>query len=81
MTIELDVSDLTPPEPLERILDALADLPAGERLCVRHRREPHPLYLMLRNMGYRWQTTHQAPDDFEILIWEDDPQGQTSDSQ
>lgn len=76
MALEIDVRDLPPPQPLERILDALADLPAGDRLCIRHRREPHPLYGMLRNMGYRWQTIHHARDDFEILIWEDDPKGQ-----
>lgn len=65
----LNVSDLEPPEPLERILDALADLPEGDYLQVLHRREPHPLYGMLRNMGYHWQTTCHAPDRFEILIW------------
>lgn len=65
----LDVSDLTPPEPLERILDALADPPSGDCLRVTHRREPHPLYGMLRNMGYEWATTCRAVDRCEILIW------------
>ena len=39
----LDVSDLEPPEPLERILDALDQLGTGDWLHVRHRREPFPL--------------------------------------
>lgn len=69
MEQRLDVSGLEPPEPLERILDALADLPEGDWLRVRHRREPHPLYGMLRNMDYRWYTVARSPDDFEILIW------------
>lgn len=69
MEQRIDVSDLEPPEPLERILDALADLPDGDWLRVKHRREPFPLYGMLRNMGYRWVTHCHAPDDFEILIW------------
>jgi uncharacterized protein (DUF2249 family) len=69
MEQRLDVSALEPPEPLERILDALADLPAGDWLRVRHRREPYPLYGMLRNMHYHWHTRSHGPDDFEILIW------------
>ncbi|WP_132977315.1 DUF2249 domain-containing protein [Thiobaca trueperi] len=64
----LDVRRLEPPEPLERILDALADLPAGEPLCVLHRREPFPLYDLLKRMGYDWRTQGQD-DRFEILIW------------
>lgn len=65
----LDVSTLEPPEPLERILDALADLPDGDWLNVLHRREPHPLYGMLRDMDYHWRTTARVPNRFEILIW------------
>lgn len=63
----LDVSDLPAPEPLERTLDALSELPAGDRLVLRLRREPVPLYSMLRTMGYRWQAAdHQGT--WEILI-------------
>jgi hypothetical protein len=64
----LDVSSLEPPGPLERILDALTDLPQGQSLCVLHRREPFPLYDLLRPMGYRWRTRGKE-DRFEILIW------------
>jgi uncharacterized protein (DUF2249 family) len=64
----LDVRWLEPPEPLERILDALADLPADGRLWVLHRREPFPLYDLLRRMGYAWRTLG-AEERFEILIW------------
>jgi uncharacterized protein (DUF2249 family) len=59
---------MEPPEPLERILDALADLPPGDRLSVIHRREPFPLYDLLRRLGYGWHT--QGEDGrFTILIW------------
>jgi len=68
----IDVSDLEPPEPLERILDALADLPPGAWLRVLHRRDPVPLYRMLRDMGYYWETTSPVPGRFEILIWPED---------
>jgi len=65
----LDVSELEPPEPLERILDALADLPEDDWLRVKHRRDPVPLYRLLADMGYQWRTDYLAPGRFEILIW------------
>lgn len=68
MDRDLDVRGLEPPEPLERVLDALADLPAGDRLRVRVRREPFPLYDLLRRMGYAWSGTPTA-GAFEVLIW------------
>lgn len=71
MDRDLDVRELEPPEPLERVLDALADLPAGDRLRVRLRREPFPLYDLLRRMGYAWSGTPTA-GAFEVLIWPSD---------
>lgn len=57
MDHRLDVSDLPPPEPLERALDALRALGPGDRLLMQHRRQPYPLYDILRRMGYRWEVT------------------------
>ena len=65
----LDVSDLEPPEPLERILDALDQLGNGDWLHVRHRREPFPLYGFLQRLGYAWQTERTGETAFDILIW------------
>lgn len=68
MDRELDLTGLEPPEPLQRVLDALADLPPKDRLRVQLRREPFPLYAMLRPMGYEWSGDHRG-DGFELLIW------------
>ena len=76
----IDVSLLEPPEPLEQILDALADLPSGDYLRVKHRRDPVPLYRMLRDMGYEWTTTQLAPGRFEIVIWPSDMPAHISDN-
>jgi hypothetical protein len=65
----LDVSGLEPPEPLERILDALDGLGANDWLHVRHRREPFPLYGFLRRLGYAWRTERAGDAAFHILIW------------
>jgi Uncharacterized conserved protein (DUF2249) len=67
----LDVSDLPPPEPLECVLDALADLPAGDSLKVRLPLEPVLLYPMLRSMGMRWERSETQDASVELLIWED----------
>ena len=72
MDVPLDVSALEPPEPMRQILEALFDLADGDRLCVRHRREPFPLYDILQRMGYAWETSG-SEGRFQILIWRTDP--------
>ncbi len=69
-TIELDVRDLEPPEPLQQALAALTALKPGEQLRMLHRREPFPLYAMLRERGFTYRTTQLADDNYEILIWQ-----------
>lgn len=59
---------LEPPEPLQIVLDALSDLPPGDRLRVQLRHEPFPLYSLLRPMGYEWSGDLRG-DGFELLIW------------
>ena len=69
MRQQLDVRELEPPEPLERIFYTLDEMPADACLQVLLRREPLPLYGMLRNMGYRWHTVSDIPGRYEMLIW------------
>ena len=64
----LDVRDRQPPEPLELILAELDELPAQDWLRVRHRRDPVPLYNILREMGFKWHSCWVA-DEIEIVIW------------
>ena len=66
----LDLRDLPPPEPLERILDAVADLPAGDRLKVRLPMEPVLLYPMLRTMGMAWERQSGEGGEVVLLISE-----------
>ena len=69
----VDARGLDPPEPMERILDALAILKKGQRVRLRIHREPFPLYRILQENGYAWQTTRDAEQGFELLIWEPPP--------
>jgi hypothetical protein len=66
----LDVSDLPPPLPIERVLDALADLPEGDTIKVRLPMEPVLLYPMLSSMGMAWERVDSKDAAVELLIWE-----------
>jgi uncharacterized protein (DUF2249 family) len=67
-TITIDVSELVPPEPMIRILEALEDLPAGGSLLVHHLRRPMHLYPRLDELGCRHETRELTPGHVEILI-------------
>lgn len=67
--IPIDVSELEPPEPMERILVRLRQLQAGQLLRVRHRREPIPLYPMLEQGGYEHCCISIGIEAFLIYIW------------
>lgn len=70
--VVIDVCGLEPPEPLERVLDALSRLEQGHRLRVVIGREPFPLYRILENNGYAYQTHSREDYLYDILIWEKD---------
>ncbi len=67
-SVTIDVSQLTPPEPMMRVLEALAQLQPGETLLVRHVQRPLYLYAKLDEMGYAHQTWEMGPGHVEILI-------------
>ncbi len=65
----LDVRGLEPPEPLERVLDALAGLAPDRRVRMLIDREPHPLYRILDNNNFQYQVADLPDYRYEILIW------------
>lgn len=67
-TIDIDVCGLEPPEPLERVLEALALLQPGQTLRMLIDREPRPLYGILERNGYRYDATLRPDYLYEILI-------------
>ena len=75
---EIDVSGLPPPEPFEHIMLALDTLPEGATLRVLIHREPYPLYEILRETGYDWQTSALADGNFAILISHTNEQGKAN---
>ena len=59
--VELDARGLEPPQPMVRILEALAALPPGSTLHARTDRRPVHLYPLLEERGFQADTT-DAPD-------------------
>lgn len=66
--ITLDVCGLEPPEPLERVLDALSTLVQGQRLCMLIDREPRPLYGILERNGFVYEKLLRPDHLYEIRI-------------
>lgn len=67
--LDLDVCGLEAPEPLERVLDGLGRLQAGQRLRVLIPREPYPLYSILDRNGYLHETRCREDFLYEVVIW------------
>ncbi len=65
----LDVRGLEPPEPLEQVLDALDRLGPEDELCMLIEREPHPLYRILADNGYRHSTSALPDFLYQVRIW------------
>jgi TusA-related sulfurtransferase len=58
--IQLDARGLEPPQPMMKILEALAALPAGTVLAANTDRQPMLLYPMLEQRGFTYETTQQS---------------------
>ena len=65
----LDLAGLMPPEPMVRILEALADLPGGAVLFALLDREPMFLFPELAARGHEW-AGNPAPDgaSYRLLV-------------
>ncbi len=67
--VTVDARGLEPPQPMQRILEALASLPEGVTLRARTDRRPMLLYPKLEERGYRYETREADGDGFETRIW------------
>ena len=68
----LDVRRLEPPEPFERVMDALDQLGAGDRLKVLIDRRPVPLFRVLERNGFAYREAPGSDSLLEITIWRKD---------
>jgi uncharacterized protein (DUF2249 family) len=70
--IELDVSELAPPEPMTNILQALAKLRNDQCLQVRHSRQPYPLYEKLIQAGWGYHCDQLSDNQVTLYIFKQD---------
>jgi uncharacterized protein (DUF2249 family) len=66
--IELDVRGLEPPQPLMKILEAVATLPAGATLRAHTRWRPALLYAQLEQRGFTGESEEQPDGSYLTLI-------------
>ncbi|KLJ02038.1 DUF2249 domain-containing protein [Luteimonas sp. FCS-9] len=70
MRIRLDLRHLPPPEPMERILDALSTLAPGQWLDASTPMRPLPLWSLLGRDGFAWRLLEDAPGHARMAIWQ-----------
>jgi len=67
--ITVDARNMEPPEPLERVLEAIAGFTYGDRLRLLIDFEPVPLYRMLERNGFGHLAEPGTVSNYEITIW------------
>jgi len=67
--LTLDIRGMEPPEPLERVLGAIADFREGDTLKLLSDFDPRPLYPILERDGFRHHVEAGADATFEITVW------------
>lgn len=72
MIVSLDLRQLPPPEPMERILDALDALPPGARLQALTPFRPVPLLPMLEQAGFAFRIEDAIEGHAVVTIWRRD---------
>lgn len=66
--IILNTCEMQPPQPMELVMEALGKLSPGQYIKMIHRMEPHPLYNILLDNGYRYKVD-TSTGLFNIYIW------------
>jgi uncharacterized protein (DUF2249 family) len=67
--ITLDVRGMEPPEPLERVLEAIDGFVAGDRLKLIIDCRPQPLFRFLERNGFAYREDPGVESLREITIW------------
>jgi uncharacterized protein (DUF2249 family) len=66
--VELDARGLEPPQPMVKILEALANRPAGTEVRARTERRPMHLYAQLEGRGFQGESEEQPDGSFVTHI-------------
>jgi TusA-related sulfurtransferase len=66
--LDVDARGLEPPEPMVKILEAVAALPAGAQLRAHTDRRPMHLYAQLEQRGFIGDSQEQSDGSFLTVI-------------
>ncbi|MFZ6032690.1 MAG: DUF2249 domain-containing protein [Melioribacter sp.] len=66
--VEIDVRELTPPEPMMKILETLSQIDNDTVLIVHHHREPMMLYPKLEERGYEAISNKIEENYYNVII-------------
>jgi uncharacterized protein (DUF2249 family) len=64
---QLDVREIDG-EPFENIMAALEELSDDESLLLINSFEPEPLYNVLEDRGYEYETANPSPEEWQVEI-------------
>ena len=67
--ITLDVRGMEPPEPLEKMLQAIEGFGVGDRLKLVIDCRPQPLFRILERSGFAYHEEVGSASRYEITIW------------
>lgn len=70
---QIDTRDLSHPEPLEKILEAVNTLELNQLLVMKHSRIPYPLFPILEEKGCSFEVDEISETEFNISIWKNQP--------
>ena len=73
--LTLDVRGMDPPEPIERVLETIADFKVGDKLKLVIDCMPHPLFRILERGGYDHHVEPRTESLYLITIWALSDQG------
>ena len=72
----IDCSDLFPPEPMVKVLEAVETLNSDEAVLMIHRKDPRLLYNKLEERHCGFETKLENDGSVQVLIWKKDNEDQ-----
>jgi len=67
-TVLMDARGMIPPQPLERAIAALDQLPSNGELTLILDRKPYPLFAIIAMSGFRWIETEETTGGWRYRI-------------
>ena len=70
--ITIDCSELEPPEPFVKVLEAVQDMGKDEAVLMVHRKPPRLLISRLKELGFHFDLKEGPGESVRLLIWKEE---------